>query len=212
MKNKLKTLAIAIGLATASTASYAAPQEPGVVVTVEGTKVTAYWNPVIGASEYTLFYAPFPYQGESTIGKMSMEGKTDITVDLPVGASYYVAVKSKDASGESKRSNVELFTVKTPDPADASASISDIISSTATNVVLASYEDFAVEAQGLAGALKEFQASPQMGIYKKLNSHGGIPVVRGSKQKPFYLVLLIRRELTLLWTAGPSIELILTRC
>ncbi len=160
MQYKLKNLAIVIGLATASTASYAAPQEPGVVVTVEGTKVTAYWNPVIGASEYTLFYAPFPYQGESTIGNIPMEGKTDVIVDLPVGASYYIAVKSKGASGESGRSNVELFTVESPNPADENASISDIISSTATNVVLASYEDFAVEAQGLSDALMKFQSAP----------------------------------------------------
>ncbi|MEE9336936.1 MAG: imelysin family protein [Methylococcaceae bacterium] len=160
MKHRLKTLVAAIGLVTASATTYAAPQEPGVVVTVEGTKVTAYWNPVIGASEYTLYYAPFPYQGKSTIGNIPMEAKTDVTVDLPVGASYYIAVKSKDASGESGRSNVELFTVETPNPEDADASISSIISSTATHVVLASYEDFATEAQGLADTLDTFKAAP----------------------------------------------------
>ena len=159
MQHKLKTLTAAIGLATASATSYAAPQEPGVVVTVEGTKVTAYWNPVIDASEYTLYYAPFPYEGESTIGNLPMEGKTDITVDLPVKASYYVAVKAKDAGGESDYSNIELFTIETPDPADANASISDIISSTANNVVLASYEDFATKAQGLSDALATFKSA-----------------------------------------------------
>ncbi|MCF6205184.1 MAG: hypothetical protein L3J59_16225, partial [Methylococcaceae bacterium] len=160
MQHKLKTLAVAIGLATASATAYSAPQEPGVVVTVEGTKVTAYWNPVIGASEYTLFYAPSPYEGESTIGSIPIDGKYDITVDLPVGASYLVAVKAKGATGESEFSNIEDFTVKTPDPADADASISSIISSTATNVVLASYEDFAEKAKGLSDALSAFNSNP----------------------------------------------------
>ena len=123
-------------------------RSPSVVVAVEGTKVTAYWNPVIGASEYTLYYAPFPYQGKSTIGNMPLEGRTDITVNLPVGASYYVAVKSKDESGESGRSNVELFTVKSPNEEDADASISSIISSTANNVVLALMKTLQLKLRG----------------------------------------------------------------
>ncbi len=159
MQHKLKNLTLAIGLITASATSYAAPQEPGVVVTVEGTKVTAYWNPVIDASEYTLYYAPFPFQGETSIKNISMAGKTDITVDLPVKASYYVAVKAKDSTGESEYSNIELFAVETPNPADANASISDIISSTANNVILASYEDFAVKAKGLSEALATFKSA-----------------------------------------------------
>ncbi len=160
MKHRLKTLVAAIGLVTASATTYAVPQEPGIVVTKEGTKVTAYWNPVIDASEYTLYYAPFPYKGESTIANIAMEGETDITVNLPVGASYYVAVKAKGASGESGRSNVELFTVKTPDPADADASVSEILSSIANNVILASYEDFADKAEIMERALSDFKATP----------------------------------------------------
>ena len=158
MQHKLKNLAIAIGLATASTASFAAPQEPGVVVTIEGTKVTAFWNPVIDAKSYTLYYAPYP--ALTPIGNIPMNGETDITVDLPVGVSYAVAVKAKDASAESDYSNIESFTVKATSSADANASVSDIISSTANKVVLASYEDFAVKAQGLTEALKKFQVTP----------------------------------------------------
>ena len=121
MQHKLKILAAAIGLVTASATSYAAPQQPGVVVSVEGTKVTAFWNPVIDATEYTLFYAPYP--ALTPIGSVPMGGETDITVDLPVGASFAVAVKAKGASGESDFSNIEFFTVKTPNSADASASV-----------------------------------------------------------------------------------------
>ncbi len=158
MKHKLKTLVMAIGLA-ACTASQAAPQEPGVVVTVEGTKVTAFWNPVIGAKGYTLFYAPAPYAGPETIGSVPVEEGTDLTVDLPVGASYFVAIKAKDAAGESDYSNIEKFTVKTPNPEDANASIPNILSSIGTNVVLASYDDLATKAQGLVDRLVEFQSS-----------------------------------------------------
>lgn len=158
MKHQLKTLVAAIGLATASIISYAAPQEPGVVVSVEGTKVTAFWNPVIGATEYTLFYAPYP--ALTPIGSIPRAGETDISVDLPVGASYAVAVKAKGASGESDYSNVEFFTIKTPNTADANASVSSIISSTATNVVLASYEDFAVKSKILTDSLLAFRFNP----------------------------------------------------
>ena len=158
MQHKLKTLVAAVGLATASFSSYAAPQQPGVVVTVEGTKVTAFWNPVIGASEYTLFYAPYP--ALTPIGTTPMGTNTDITVDLPVGASYAVAIKAKGASGESDYSNIGFFTVKSPNAEDANASISSIISSTATNVVLASYEDFSANAKKLTDALLAFKFSP----------------------------------------------------
>ena len=157
MTYKLKTLVAAIGLISASV-SYAAPQQPGIVATVEGTKVTAFWNPVIGAANYTLYYAPYP--ALTPIGSMSMGGGTDITVDLPVGSSYAVAVKANGASGSSGYSNIAFFTVKTPNPADANATPSEIISSTANKVVLASYEDFANNAQKLTDALLTFQFTP----------------------------------------------------
>lgn len=166
MQHKLKILTATIGLVVASSSSYAAPQEPGVTITVEGTKVTAFWNPVIGASEYTLFYAPVDTY--NPINSIPMEGKLDLTVDLPVGTSYAVAIKAKDASGESDYSNITSFTVKTPDAADAQASIPNIISSIASNVILASYEDFAIEAQGLAEDLSTFKASPTDANLKKV--------------------------------------------
>lgn len=158
MQYKLKTLVVAIGLVVASTTSYAAPQAPGLELKVEGTIVTAFWNTVLGASEYTIYYAPFP--ALTPIGTIPMGGKTDFTVDLPVGASFAVAIKSKDASGESGFSNIENFTVDTLDPADANASISSIISSTGANVILNSYEDFADKARLLNDAMLNFKFTP----------------------------------------------------
>ena len=158
MQHKLKTLALAVGLATTSISAYSAPQQPGVVVTVEGTKVTAFWNPVIGATEYTLFYAPYP--ALTPIASTGMGKGTDLTADLPVGASYAIAVKAKGLSGESDYSNVEFFTIKSPNPFDANASASTIIGAIANNVVLASYEDFANKAKGLTDTLLSFKFNP----------------------------------------------------
>lgn len=158
MQHKLPTLVAAIGIVVASLSTEAAPQQPGVVVAVEGTKVSAFWNPVIGATEYTLFYAPYPQL--TPINSVSMARNTSLTVDLPVGASYAVAVKSKDSQGESDYSNIEFFTVNEPNSEDANASVSTIISSIASNVILTTYEDFTLQAKNLTNALLEFQFTP----------------------------------------------------
>ena len=91
MQHKLPILFAAIGMVVASMATEAAPQKPGVVLTVEGTKVTAFWNPVIGAKAYTLYYAPYP--ALTPINSIAMDGTTDLSADSPVGASYAIAVK-----------------------------------------------------------------------------------------------------------------------
>ncbi len=158
MQHKFKTLSLAVSLLATSISSHAAPQQPGVVVTVEGTKVTAFWNPVIGAKNYTLYYAPYP--ALTPINSIPMAGKTDLTADLPVGASYAIAVKSNDETGSSDYSNISFFTVKAPNSADADASVSTIISSIATNVILGTYEDFSVKAKALTNALLKFQFTP----------------------------------------------------
>lgn len=157
MQYKLKTLTVAIGLVVGSATAYAAPQAPGLQLKVEGTKVTAFWNTIIGdgATEYTLFYAPFP--ALTPIKSLPTGAKTDFSADLPVGASFAVAIKAKDSTGESEFSNVESFTVNTLDPADANASISSIISSTGANVILNSYEDFADKARLLNDAMLNFK-------------------------------------------------------
>ncbi|MCK5923629.1 MAG: hypothetical protein KAG66_22035, partial [Methylococcales bacterium] len=155
MKTTLKTLVAAVALTLASGAAYSVPQEPGVVVTVEGTKVTAFWNPVIGAEGYTLYWAPYP--ALTPIAAIDMQGATDITADLEVGRSLAIAVRARDVSGESDWSNVVVFTVESPSQHDAHASISGIISNTATNVILGTYEDLADKARTLFEALGSFQ-------------------------------------------------------
>ncbi len=116
MQNKFNILIAIIGLITASATSYATPQQPGLDVTVEGAKVTVSWSPVLGATSYTLYYAPYP--ALTPIGNTSMGGETEFTIALPVGASYAVAVKANDESGQSDFSNIEFFSVKAPNSAD----------------------------------------------------------------------------------------------
>jgi|GEM_PF-128070 len=156
MKNKIKNLSLAVALTAISSVSlHAAPPIPAVTVTVEGNTVTAFWNPVIGATGYNLYAAPTP--SYSPISKIPMGTETDISVTLAVGDAWAIAVTSEDASGESAYSNIETFTVKSADPADATASRSAIISGTAYNVILATYEELATRASVLANAAAALQ-------------------------------------------------------
>ncbi len=156
---QLKKLTLATGLACAFiTTTQAAPQAPAVVVTVEGTEVTAFWNPVIGAKSYTLYYAPFP--SLTPIFSLKTGTVTSFSVDLPVGAAFATAITATDDDGESIVSNIESFTIQSPNPADASASVSAIISSTASTVILANYEDLAGKAAVLSDALATFSFTP----------------------------------------------------
>jgi hypothetical protein len=63
------------------------------------------------AESYTLYYAPFPYQGEHTIGSIDMGSETLISAELPPGAAFYVAVTAKNSTGESGYSNIELISM-----------------------------------------------------------------------------------------------------
>ncbi len=146
----------------------AKPDAPGLVITVEGQKVTAFWNPVIGAEDYTFFYAPFP--NLTPISSFSMDGQTDISAVLEVGTSFAVAVKAINQTEESDFSNIEFFTVESSDPEDVNASVSKIISEIATNVILANYDDFAIQAENLTDALLAFQVSPTDENLQKVQS------------------------------------------
>lgn len=158
MKPNIKALVAAISLGLTGLPAFSAPQQPGIVITVEGTNVTAFWNPVIGASGYTLYYAPFP--SYSPIGSLDMNNSTDITVNLPVGSAFAVAVKAKDAGGESDYSNIESFTVNSPNPTDANASIDNIIASVGNHVIVPTYQDLALKTTKMVEALEQLKTSP----------------------------------------------------
>ncbi|MCB2170938.1 MAG: hypothetical protein KQI78_25040 [Deltaproteobacteria bacterium] len=92
-------------------AQAAAPDAPTLSVFTSGLDVTASWTSVSGATGYTLYYAPYPYAGEDTIGSLDMGTSTTFSISLWDGASYYVAIKARDGNGESGYSNIELFII-----------------------------------------------------------------------------------------------------
>jgi hypothetical protein len=87
----------------------AAPAAPAMTVNVTGQTVTASWSQVANADSYTLFYAPYP--AATPIGSIEMGATNHISVTLPSGAAYYLAVKASNAGGASEYSNIGYFIV-----------------------------------------------------------------------------------------------------
>ena len=87
------------------------PESPTLNVSTNSTTLNLSWNDVSGATDYTLYYAPFPYEREHTIGQIDMGTNTSFSATLWDGASYYVTITSTNNAGESGYSNVELFTI-----------------------------------------------------------------------------------------------------
>ncbi|GAB6043128.1 SBBP repeat-containing protein [Endothiovibrio diazotrophicus] len=87
-------------------------QPPQLALAVTGQRVEASWNAISGVVGYRLHYAPNPYMGPETIQSLDLGDTTSLAVDLPRGASFYVAVEAYDGSGNaSGYSNIELFTI-----------------------------------------------------------------------------------------------------
>ena len=110
-------------LLTNSLALADALNPPVILVTQEGTKISATWSPVPNASGYQLFYAPFPFTGPESIKNVDMGNATSGSIELWDGAAFIVAIKAHNDAGSSDYSNIELFFLsKAPllDP-DASA-------------------------------------------------------------------------------------------
>lgn len=89
---------------------------PVLTTSSSGLEVSLSWTPVAGATGYTLYYAPYPYIGTNKIGQADMGTDTSISFTLWNGASYYVAITSRNGSSESEFSNVNLFTIDTTSP------------------------------------------------------------------------------------------------
>lgn len=87
---------------------------PTLSVSTSGVDVSLTWSSVSGATEYTLYYAPYPYIGEHTIVSVEMGSAMDCSATLWDGASYYVAITASNGFSESGYSNVELFIIQAP--------------------------------------------------------------------------------------------------
>jgi len=116
VKRKLTKKIIIFLTALAFTAKFNsafALDAPVLTTSTSGLDVSLSWTPVLGATNYTLYYAPHPYAGEDTIGAVSMEASTNFSVTLWSGAAYYIAVTASngDVFSESGYSNVGFFTL-----------------------------------------------------------------------------------------------------
>lgn len=94
----------------------AAPAPPTLSCNTAGLNVTVSWDEVPGATGYTLYYAPYPFAGVHTIGSFDMAKQTGLSLFLWEGAAFFVAATSRDATGESEYSNIELFIFRAPTP------------------------------------------------------------------------------------------------
>ncbi len=78
-------------------------------VALNGVQTTLSWTPAQGATNYTLFFAPYPdlpYISSAPLG-----GLTEISGDLWDGAAFYMAVGAYDATGLIAVSNIVKFHV-----------------------------------------------------------------------------------------------------
>jgi hypothetical protein len=101
-----------------SNAVQAKPTPPILTVITFGTQVGISWSSTPGETGYTLSYAAAPYTGPGSIASTDMGTQTSLAVNLWPGASYYLAVQSRDASSTSDYSNLEYINI----PAQTQAS------------------------------------------------------------------------------------------
>lgn len=96
-------------LASLSLGGALPPQAPVLSLEARGQEVTASWTTVAGAEGYRLFYAPYP--SASPIDSIDLGNTNTLSVVLPSGAAFYVAVKAYNAAGSSDYSNIGYFIV-----------------------------------------------------------------------------------------------------
>lgn len=79
---------------------------------IQGQQVSLAWESVNGATNFYLFYAPWPYRGPETIGSLDLGSLTSITAFVPHGFAYYLAVRAGNRQGMSNYSNVVFVQVQ----------------------------------------------------------------------------------------------------
>ena len=135
-----RSIVTAVLVMLCSSWSQAQVRPPVLSLTVEGTQVSLYWDDVVGADGYRVYYAPYP--DANPVGQVDFGPEvTTVPTNQQEGARYYVAVSALSGKEESGWSNIELFHATAVDPADADASDAAIISNVAHTVIAADYAE-----------------------------------------------------------------------
>lgn len=121
--------------------SQAQIRPPVLSVTQEGLKVTLYWDDVVGATKYRVYYAPVPNGADPVPYVDFGPDVTTLPTNQTEGAHYYTAVTAFDGDEESDWSNIEIFHATSVDPADANATEAEIITNVANTVIAADYAE-----------------------------------------------------------------------
>lgn len=85
------------------------PTPPNLWLMQAGNEVTIFWNQVMDAEGYRLYYAPYP--NPESIGQVDLGLRTQFSAPLPNGAAFYIAISAYNSHGESEISNIRWFAV-----------------------------------------------------------------------------------------------------
>ncbi|MCK5889611.1 MAG: hypothetical protein KAG19_06695 [Methylococcales bacterium] len=89
------------------------PVAPVLTLNTEGLDVSLDWSVTDGATNYRLFYAPYPYQGEQSIDSVDLGNVTHFSSTLWQHAKFYVAVRSYNAENQgSPYSNINFVQIE----------------------------------------------------------------------------------------------------
>ena len=110
MRNSLILAITLVFLGAIPNLLIASPAPPIISYAVDGFEVTVSWTNVANASDYTLYYAPYPYTGPDSIESIPLGlNSNNVSYTLWDGAAYYIALTATDQTGESEYSNIESF-------------------------------------------------------------------------------------------------------
>ncbi len=85
------------------------PTAPELNILTNALNISLNWTNVDNADGYSLYYAPYPYTGEDSIGSFNLGNINATSFTLWNNATFYTAIKAYNATGESEYSNIELF-------------------------------------------------------------------------------------------------------
>lgn len=88
------------------------PDAPVLNLALHNTQVTVSWNQTLNTTHYRLNYAVYPYTAGDPIYSMEMNQGTSLSVNLPKGSAFYVAITAYSGNCKSGYSNIEYFIVQ----------------------------------------------------------------------------------------------------